>query len=114
MKEFPPDQLAELKALFPGVSIGEEGDFTYFLIPSLRLPDGCQPEVVDALLCPLPRDGYESRLFYSQQINARVARNWHVQNLLILERKWFGFSWKTNREGLRLAQMVMEHLCALK
>lgn len=114
MKEFPADQTAELKALFPGVSIGEEGDFTYFLIPALRLPDGCHPAVVDALLCPMLRDGYESRLFYSEQVSSRVAKNWNVQNLLVLDRKWFGFSWKTNREGLRLAQMVMEHLCALK
>ena len=111
---FPADQIAELKAMAPGVALCEEGGVTYFLLPCLRTPAGCAPAVVDALLCPTPRDGYESRLFYNQVVSSSQGRNWHVTNTRILDRQWSAFSWKTNQTGLRLAQMVAEHWCALK
>lgn len=111
---FPPDQIEELRALVPGVMACQEGGVTYFLLPSLQLPAGCTPSNVDALLCPTPRDGYESRLFFSQLVTSRTARNWHVTNTRIVDRQWSAFSWKTNKTGLRLAQMVVEHVCALK
>ena len=112
---FPADQVAELKAFAPGVASCEERGVTYFLLPNLQLPAGCVPPTVDALLCPTPRDGYESRLFFSQEITTGArAQNWHVKNERIFDRSWFAFSWKTNQAGLRLAQMVTEHLCALK
>jgi hypothetical protein len=60
------------------------------------------------------RDGYESRLYFSAQINSRTARNWNINGLKILDRTWFAFSWKTEQTGLRLAQMVLEHLSALR
>jgi hypothetical protein len=111
---FPADQLDELRNLVPGVSVCQEGTVTYFLLPGLQLPAGCTPAQVDALLCPTPRDGYESRLFFSQRVTSTTTRNWHVTNTRIVDRPWSAFSWKTNRTGLRLAQMVVEHLCALK
>jgi hypothetical protein len=111
---FPSDQIAELRTLAPGASVCQEGAVSYFLLPGLRMPPGCSPESVDALLCPTPRDGYESRLFFSQLVTSTSARNWHVTNTRIVDRPWSAFSWKTNKTGLRLAQMVVEHLCALK
>jgi hypothetical protein len=111
---FTPDQIAELRALAPSVTACREGAVTYFLLPGLQLPAGCTPSKMDALLCPTPRDGYESRLFFSQVVTSPTARNWHVANTRIVDRQWSAFSWKTNKTGLRLAQMVVEHLCALK
>jgi hypothetical protein len=55
---FPDDQIIELKAMFPGVSRGDEGGTTYFLLPSVQLPAGWTPERMDLLLCPTSRDGY--------------------------------------------------------
>src|ERR1043165_5972301 len=98
---FPQDQVDELKQLFPGVAHGVEGSAEYFLIPSLRLPQNCTPEIVDALLCPSPRDGYPSRLFFSQLVRCTPNPNWNKQNERILERNWFAFSFKV-RPGLRL------------
>jgi hypothetical protein len=109
--DFPEDQLKEL-ALLGTVSQGQEGGLTYFLIEGLKLPDSCSPETTDALLCPQPRDGYESRLFFAEQINGPVARNWNGQNVRILERNWHAFSWKVPA-GLRLGQTVSTILSAL-
>src|SRR4051812_32613346 len=103
----PSDQIEELRALAPGVAVCEGGAVTYFLLPGLQLPAGCSPQKVDALLCPTPRDGYESRLFFSQLVASSSARNWHVTNTRIVDRQWSAFSWKTNKTGLRLAQMVV-------
>jgi len=111
---FPEDELAELKQLCPGVSRCVDGGTAYFLLPGLQLPEGCTPVVADALLCPTPRDGYNSRLFFDRVVSSRQALNWHMQNVRIAERNWNVYSWKLNRPGLRLAQMIGEHLRALR
>jgi hypothetical protein len=111
--EFPPDQIEELKAIASGVQESQEGGFLYFLLPSLQLPSGCKPEKIDAILCPMIRDGYPSRLFFAEQITAPVCRNWNVRGVRILERNWYAFSW-TVQKGLRLAQMIGAHLKGLR
>jgi hypothetical protein len=111
--EFPSDQIEELKTLFPDVQRSDEGGSAYFLLPSLQLPPGCVPEKVDALLCPMTRDGYPSRLFFSVQISAPVQRNWNANGVRILERNWHAFSW-TIAANQRLAQMVGAHLKGLR
>lgn len=109
----PKDQIAELVRLFPETQCADDGGATYFLISKLELPAGCTPPTVDVLLCPSPLDGYESRLFFAQEVKSGSARNWHVQGRRILERNWCAFSWKT-RPGLRLVQMVLAHLDGFK
>ena len=111
---YPEDELAELKQLCPGASRCIDGGTTYFLLPGLQLPDGCAPGVTDALLCPTDRDGYNSRLFFDRVVSSRQALNWNLQNARIADRNWNAYSWKLNRTGLRLAQMVGEHLRALR
>lgn len=110
--EFPEEQLTELKTLAPGAARSEEAGLPYFLLPDLQLPDGCSLTVADCLLCPVPKDGYSSRLYFSHVVKA--GPNWHMQNVHILGRNWNAFSWQTNEPNLRLAQMVMEHLRALR
>jgi hypothetical protein len=107
---FPEDQVAELQELFTGASEMTEGSVAFFLIPSLPLPSGCTPDVVDALFCPTQRDGYPSRLYVSQQVQPCRAG---FAGFRILERNWFAASWRV-REGQRLAQMVLSHLDAFK
>lgn len=115
---FPQEQVEELKQLFSAVEMAEEGGYVFFLIPNLRLPNGCTPETIDALLCPMPRDGYTSRLFFSQKIEKNPppnpALNWNSTDQRILERNWYAYSWKINRSDLRLAQMVANHLKPLR
>jgi hypothetical protein len=113
--KFAEDEVAELKMLFPGVSKYEEGGITYFLIPSLMLPPRCDPKSTDALFCPMNRgDGYESRLFFSSKVRSPVERNWNGQDVRIIERNWFAYSWKIGESKLRLVQMISAHLRALQ
>jgi len=114
---FPQDQLDELLELSPGLREFEEGGFQYFFLPGLQLPDGCEPRQVDALLCPMQRDGYSSRLYFAVQVRPMgranlAALNWNG-SVRILERNWHAHSWRTPA-GLRLAQMVAIHLKALR
>ena len=112
MLNVPPMEIDELKQIAPSLSISEEGGLTYILIGNLKLPNGCKPTVVNALLCPSLRDGYQSRLFFSERITSNIARNWNG-NLRVLEENWYAISWKTP-SGLRLAEMLLVHLEALR
>ena len=109
---FPQDQIEELKRIAPNLSTAEEGGIPYILIQQLELPTGCQPAVVDVLLCPRPRDGYESRLFFPQIISGTPSRNWNGQ-LRALERNWYAMSWRVPG-SLRLAETLLIHLKALR
>lgn len=110
---YPEDQVAELKLLCPDVSRVEEAGCTFLLLPGLYLPEGCNPARTDALLCPTPRDGYASRLFFAERVQSKPERNWNATGVRIAERNWHAYSWKTN-PNLRLAQMVAAHLRALQ
>ncbi|HYX10010.1 MAG TPA: hypothetical protein VE912_25005 [Bacteroidales bacterium] len=113
--EWPEDQIEELKDFVGEVQIAEEGGKVYFLIPILQLPEQCKPNAVRALLCPTPRDGYKYRLFFAQIIEKPQGRlNWNSKNQRILEENWFAFSWRINRNNLRLSQIVADHLRGLR
>lgn len=107
------DQLAELKKLCPDVRQCEEAGCIYLLLPGLKLPEGCNPVLVDALLCPGARDGYASRLFFSERVQSRAPLNWNANRVRILERNWDAFSWKVSAE-CRLLQMLAAHLRAFR
>jgi len=112
---YTADEVAELKALCPEAAEGKEGSTTVLVLPSLRLPPGCVPPVVDALLWPVARDGYPSRLYVSERVVKPGAAqpNWN-SNVRILERNWHAYSWNLNRSDLRPVQMIAEHLLGLK
>lgn len=106
------DEVEELKRLWPGVRIGAEGGYTYYLLPDVALPDGCEPAKTTLLLCPTSRDGYPSRLFFADRVGSRATLNWNGQSR-ILERNWHAYSYTIREDNLRLAQMVLAHLKAL-
>jgi hypothetical protein len=109
--DFPVDQLEELKQLAPGVARADEGGHPFFLLPNLTLPAGCTPPSADCLLSPQTYGGYPSRLYFSHMVKS--GPNWNAQNAQILGRNWHAYSWQTNKNDLRLAQLVMDHLRAL-
>jgi len=109
---FDEDEIAELKLISPNLSVAQEGGSQFILISALLLPSGCQPKSVDALLCPTFRDGYNSRLYFSDKITGSPARNWNGQ-LRLLERNWFAISWQVPG-GLRLAEILLVHLNAFR
>ncbi len=97
--------MAELRLLCPGLLSAPEGKRTLYLLPQLQLRNGCNPAIIDALLCPFERDGYPFRLFFAERIATHKSLNWNFNGNMILDRKWFAFSWKVPGE-LRLIQMV--------
>lgn len=111
--KFSEDEVAELKLLCPDVSIVVEAGCEFILLPGLILPEGCAPVQIDALLCPVERDGYASRLFFGVQIQSKNKPNWNANAVRIVERNWHAYSWKIG-PNLRLAQMVAAHLRALR
>ena len=106
-------QMTELINSFPNKEIkkNEEAGITYFMIPAINLPDTCSPRVVDVLLCPTQRDGYPSRLFFSEKVVSKTNRNWNT-DAVILARQWHAFSWKLTVNDT-LLKMVLGHLQAL-
>ena len=112
MDDISNDQIEEINRLFNGTSSYKEGGYVYFYIPDLQMPEGCNPEKVDVLLCPMPRDGYNSRLFFAEKIQSLKSQNWNVNGVRILEKNWHAFSWKVP-QNLRLSQMIAIHLKGL-
>jgi hypothetical protein len=88
-----------------------EGGYVYVHLPGLKLRTGEQTILLDALLCPQPKDGYASRLYLSQQIASRGA-NWKTER--ILDRTWWTWSWNGVGSHLRWAEILAEHLRALR
>jgi hypothetical protein len=108
---FPRDEIEEVKALFGPVEVGNEGSLPYLRFRGVHLPQGCQPERCDLLLCPTDRDGYASRLFFSAEVSGNQQRSW--TRYRILEGDWYAYSWKDGGQK-RLAQKMAAHLEALK
>jgi len=103
--------MAELRSLCPDAKQAAEGGLRYVLLPNLKMPDGCSPSELDSLLCIDPRDNYSGRLFFSQVVTTRESRNWHMQNVRILERNWCAFSWQIPN-GLRPMEILLTLLRA--
>lgn len=112
---FDQSQIEELKSYYPGIGALTDGGTEFILIPSVRLPEGCSPEVLDALLCPTPKDGYPSRLYMSQKpTHQGPGQNFNANGVLIAGRKWWAPSWNTNKTGLSLLGALLAHLDAYK
>lgn len=105
------EQMQELKRFYPRAVAIPEGGIDFIFIPELKLPSGCIPDKCDSLLCPAFRDGYHTRLFYSQQITGIPNKNWNGK-LRICDRTWVSYSWKS-RDGMELLEMIRYHLSTL-
>lgn len=110
--DIPDEEIEELKKCYEGIRRLEEGGLIYFYIPALILPDGCDPKVVEAMLCPVQRDGYPSRLFLSAMVTTPFPRNWNANGVRIMECQWYAFSYN-NIKGT-LLQLLAGHLRGLK
>jgi hypothetical protein len=106
---YPKQQTDELKGYCKRVSLLPEGGIEYLHLEELRLPAGCLPATCDALLCPVAKDGYPSRLYFSVQVSGQFARNWNG-TVRIGEKNWYAFSWKVDFASPTLAQLLVAHL----
>jgi hypothetical protein len=83
----------------------------FIYIPRLRLPAGCQPQEAEGLLCLVGHNGYLTRLFLSQPVVNRLG-GWVA--IYILGRTWHTWSWNGVPTQLRPAEILAEHLRALR
>jgi len=112
---FDQDQVNELKQYYLNLQVVEEGGQPFILFPDLVLPVGCSPQNVQGLLCPMPRDGYSSRLFLSSKVShGGPGQNWNANGVIIAGKPWWAVSWKTNVNDQRLLGMVTAHLQAFQ
>lgn len=102
------DGLEDVRVLCSAVSVHEEGDLHYLLLPSLVLPDG---SCADGLLCLSGRDGYSTRLFLSRQVSGK-GNNWSLHR--ILDKIWHTWSWNGVPADLPPIEILMSHLDALR
>jgi hypothetical protein len=77
----------------------------------LRLPSGCQPAETEALLSLVSYNGYMTRLFLAQPVPGRRT-DW--TGIYIQGRTWYTWSWNDVSAQLRPAQVLAEHLRALR
>jgi len=109
----PSEQIEELKAIYGAATAVSEGDTQFVHFAALPLPKGCDATHVEALLCPSMREGYPSRLYMAEIPKSPTRPNWHMQ-VRILEKNWHVYSLRVPDSGQRLAQLVQQHLAALR
>jgi hypothetical protein len=108
------EELSELNQLCAGAKVMPEGDSVYIFLPALKLPKGCSPAQVDALLrIRSPLTDYPTRLFYASKIACSKQLNWNSTNVVILQRNWFAYSWSNVAADRPPVELVAEHLRAL-
>ena len=77
------------------------------------MPNGCTPARVDASLCPTPRDGYTSRLFFAHKVEGGTSAQLACARHGAYLRPQLVCHFRKTDPNLRLVQKVRAHLDAL-
>ncbi|MCC5611713.1 hypothetical protein LC612_34520 [Nostoc sp. CHAB 5834] len=103
-------QVARLRALCPGAELWDDGGDPLVFLPGLKVLCAGETHTVDGLLCPRARDGYDTRLFFAEQLP--VNRNWgpHVIKAL----NWYAFSWSGIPADQPWLDILAGHIEAVK
>lgn len=103
-------ELARLKKLSVRAEIWSDSGGDLVFLPNLTVLSGGASHKVDALLSPGPRNGYESRLYFSKQLP--VGQNWTIHS--IMARSWHAFSWRGVQSNQPWLDILASHLEAAK
>jgi hypothetical protein len=101
------EEIGELRLVCPAAQEMSEGNIAFVYLPGLKVG----ANVVDGLLCLSPHSGYPTRLFLSVPIAGKGA-NWTTHT--ILSRTWHSWSWNYVLAGQRPAEILVQHLRALR
>lgn len=104
------EQISRLRVLCSGSEMWDEAGAPLVFLPDLKVEVAGSMHIVDALLCPRPRDNYESRLYFSAQLP--VSRNWASH--AIMARTWWAFSWQGISANQPWIDILAGHLEAVK
>jgi hypothetical protein len=105
----PSDEIEELQFICPSAREMSEGGVDYVFLPGLKVPGSGR--ALDALLCPQQHSGYTTRLFLSEVIPGK-GQNWRSHT--ILSRVWHSWSWNNVPANQRAAEILAQHLRALR
>ena len=105
------DNLEELRGFCIKAEGMTDGPLELIHLPKLTVySDGREIEV-EGLLCLSEHQGYSTRLFLSQPFPAK-AQNWSVH--VVLGRQWHTWSWNHVPAHHRPAEILAQHLRALR
>ena len=105
----PEEAMQELRQICPGAQEMLEAGITYIFLPGLKHPLG--HGTLDGLLCLQQHSGYTTRLFLSAVIPGK-GNNWSTHT--ILSRTWHTWSWNNVPANQRPAEILAQHLRALR
>jgi hypothetical protein len=107
-----PDELEELQAVCSSAKALTDGPLSLVHLAKLMLETGGQLiEMPEALLCLSGHQGYMTRLYLSQPA-PKSGLNWQVET--VLGRSWHTWSWQGIAQNQRPAQILAQHLKALR
>ena len=106
-----PEHLEELRTVCPDAQPMTDGPLRLIYLPKLVvLVDGASHEV-DALLCLTQHQGYATRLYLSKSFPNK-RQNWTITQLV--GRAWHCWSWQGVPASHRPAEVLAQHLMALR
>ena len=105
-------QLAQLQELSPEAELWTEDGQPVAFLPAVRFAAGGSRIVRDLLLWPRERDGYATRLFVSEPVNAGKGQNWKAFSLF--GRTWHACSWQGVPGTLPWIEILANHLRAFR
>ena len=104
------EKFQQVKSAYPAAELWHEGQQPIVYVPKLPIRARGRMLSRDVLLWPAGREGYATRLFVSEPIEAPNAKNWNVFS--IAGGKWHACSWNEVNADLPWLEMILAHLRA--
>jgi hypothetical protein len=84
-------EIEQLEQICPGAQLMREGGLAFAFLPKLKFVSRGTRVALDALLAPQGHSGYDTRLFFEEQLPNGLP--WYAQQ--ILGRTWHAISWRS-------------------
>jgi hypothetical protein len=106
-----PEHLEELRTICPGAEPMTDGPLHLVYLPKLVVMADSVEHELDGLLCLSQHQGYMTRLYLSQPFPNK-RQNWTIAQLV--GRQWHSWSWQGVPSTHRPAEILAQHLVALR
>lgn len=100
----------ELRRFYPNAQKVQEGQRLLALLPNLMVSTSSGTRKVNALLYPHEHNGYLSRLFFSESLPSDA----NFSAVTVCGATWYACSWQGVSASLPWAEIVANHLRAIK
>jgi hypothetical protein len=103
----PEEQLSPIIDLCDHAQLVDETGRKVVFLPSMTFQVGKGEATQDLLFVPFRHSGYDSRLFFAEQLGGNLAVNWTQHHLL--GRVWWAPSFKVNT-SLTWRDQILQHI----